>query len=321
MRKLLAALLAIFVTAALIPVIVIVLNAPTSPPAMISMAAPFRQMQIRDVPTPLHFKARDGASLQYYAYSAGSEQVAVLIHGSVDPGPSMHVLATTLRAVGITTYVLDVRGHGGSGLRGDIEYIGQIDDDLADFVGQLGPAKSGEHRTLVGFSAGAGFAVRFAGGPYGLLFDRYVFLAPILPGAATLRTNAGGWTNVAVPRIVSIAALNQIGIHWFDALNVVSYATSPQNTQGTPSYSYRLAMNFGAGRRHERYLRNIRRPATILVGSADEQVVADQFEPLVRGLGIDIPVVILPGLKHVDMILAPKALQAIGRLCGSSEAT
>jgi hypothetical protein len=81
------------------------------------------------------------------------------------------------------------------------------------FVAQLGPAKSGETRTLVGFSAGAGFTIRFAGGPYGSLFDRYVFLAPILPGAATWRPNAGGWVNIALPRLITIAYLGRVGIH------------------------------------------------------------------------------------------------------------
>ena len=223
----------------------------------------------------------------------------------------MHALAEALRAAGITAYVLDIRGHGGSGRRGDIGYIGQIDDDLADFVGQLGPAKSGESRTLVGFSAGAGFTIRFAGGRYGLLFDRYVFLSPILPGAPTLRPNAGGWTTIALPRIVTIAWLDRLGIHWFDAFPVISYAASPENTRGTASYSYRLAMNFGAGRQYETYLRNIRRPAVVLVGSADEQVVADQFEPLLQRLDVNIPVAIVPHMKHVDMIVTPAALQAV----------
>ena len=99
----------------------------------------------------------------------------------------------------MTVYVPDIRGHGGSGRRGDIDYIGQIDDDLVDFAAQLGPAKSGETRTLVGFSAGAGFTVRFAGGPHGLLFDRYVFLSPILPGSPTLRPRSGGWVSFSLP--------------------------------------------------------------------------------------------------------------------------
>jgi hypothetical protein len=44
-------------------------------------------------------------------------------------GTSMHALAKSLRAARITSYVLDVGGHGGSGRRGDIDFTGQIDDD------------------------------------------------------------------------------------------------------------------------------------------------------------------------------------------------
>src|ERR1035437_1246021 len=259
MYKLLVGMFGLLVVIAMIPVAVIAFNAPISPPAMASMGAALRRIN-PDLPTPRQFQARDGACLQYYAYPAGPDKVAVLVHGSAGPGTSMHALAESLRAAGVTAYVLDIRGHGGSGRHGDIDYIGQIDDDLADFVAQLGPARSGETRTLVGFSAGAGFTIRFAGGPYGLLFDRYVFLAPILPGAPTLRPNAGGWTNISLPRIITIASLDRLGIHWFDGFPVISYAVSPEVSRGmTASYSYRLSMNFGAGRAYETYLRNSRR--------------------------------------------------------------
>jgi non-heme chloroperoxidase len=313
-RRLLTGLALLLVVAAIIPVAVILLNAPTSPPPMASMAAPSRQTN-QDFPPPRQFRARDGANLQYYAYPAGSERIAVLIHGSAGPATSMHGLAESLRATGVTVYVPDIRGHGGSGRRGDIDYIGQIDDDLADFVGQLGAAKNDEIRTLVGFSAGAGFAIRFAGGPYGLLFDRYVLLSPTtLSGAPTSRPNAGGWVSVAVPRIVTIVWLNRLGIHWFDGFPVISYAISPAMAQSmTGSYSYRLATNFGAGRQYETYLRNIRRPAAVLVGDADEQVIADQFVPLFARLGANIPVTVVPHMKHSDMIRNPAAMQAIDR--------
>jgi pimeloyl-ACP methyl ester carboxylesterase len=233
----------------------------------------------------------------------------------------MHALAQSLRAAGVTAYALDIRGHGGSGRRGDIDYIGQIDDDLADFVAKLGPAKSGETRTLVGFSGGAGLAIRFAGGPYGLLFDRYVFLSPILPGSPALRPSAGGWTNISLPRIITIASLGRFGIHWFDGLSVISYAVSPADARVmTAGYSYRLAANFGAGPQHEAYLKNIRRPAAVLVGDADEQVVADQFAPLLQRLDVNIPVTLVPNMKHADMINKPEASQAIIRAISPAEA-
>jgi non-heme chloroperoxidase len=316
MHKLLFGLFGLLGVAVLIPVAIIALSAPMFPPAMVTSTRPIST----EFPSPRQFQARDGASLQYYAYPAQPDQVAVLVHGSAFPGTSMHALAESLRAAGVTTYVPDIRGHGGSGRRGDVDYIGQIDDDLADFVAQLGPAKSGATRTLVGFSAGAGFTIRFAGGPYGGLFDRYVFLSPILPGSPTLRPRSGGWANISLPRVVTITSLDRLGIHWFDGFPVLSYAVSPGLTQSvTASYSYRLMMNFGAGRDYENYLKNIHRPAAILVGDADEQEFADQFVPLMQRLGLNIPVTLVPNMKHGDMIAAPGALQVVVRTISQQE--
>ena len=311
MRKFLIGFFIVLLVVAAIPVGVILFDAPTSPLAMASMAT--TPQITSDFPVPRHFKARDGTSLQYYAYPADPDKVAILVHGSAGPGTSMHDLATALQAAGVTAYAPDIRGHGGSGRRGDIDYIAQLDDDLADFVGNLGQPKSGETRTLVGFSAGAGFSIRFAGGPYGALFDRYVLLSPTtLSNAPTLRPNAGGWINVAVPRIVVIAWLNRFGIHFFDGLPVISYAITPQMAKSmTANYSYRLLNNFGAGRQYEAYLRNMHRPAAIFVGDADEQVIADQYAPLLHHLGVNIPVTVVPGMKHTDMIHKAQAFRVI----------
>ena len=46
----------------------------------------------------------------------------------------IHALAEALAARGVETYAPDIRGHGASGTRGDIGYLGQLEDDLADFV-------------------------------------------------------------------------------------------------------------------------------------------------------------------------------------------
>ncbi len=319
LHKSLLGLIGLMAGVAIIPVAVIALDPPSSPPPMASMARTSAP-NVGDVPAPRQFQARDGTNLQYYAYPAEPDQVAVLVHGTAGPGTSMHALAESLRGAGVTTYVLDIRGHGGSGRRGDIDYIGQIDDDLVDFLSELGPARSGETRTLVGFSGGAGFAIRFAGGPAANMFDRYVFLSPILPGAPTSRPNAGGWVNIALPRLMTIAYLGRLGIHWFDGLPVISYAIPPEAARSmTASYSYRLMVNFGAGIGYDSYLRNIRRPAAILVGDADEQVVADQFVPLLQRLGVAIPVTIVPNMTHADMIGSPVALQAVARAISRQE--
>jgi hypothetical protein len=51
-------MLALLVVAAIIPVAVIALTAPRSPPAMASMAAPLRQISFQDFPAPRQFQAR-----------------------------------------------------------------------------------------------------------------------------------------------------------------------------------------------------------------------------------------------------------------------
>ena len=108
---------------------------------MASMAGPLSRVNFEDVPTPQRFQARDGARLQYYAYPAAQNKVAVLVHGSVGPGTGMHALANALRDAGVSTYVLDIRGHGGSGRRGDIDYIGQtMGERLSRVV--CGPSRS-----------------------------------------------------------------------------------------------------------------------------------------------------------------------------------
>jgi non-heme chloroperoxidase len=129
-----------------------------------------------------------------------------------------------------------------------------------------------------------------------------------------LRPSSGGWVNVSIPRVVTITSLDRLGIHWFDGVAVISYAVSPQlSAFVTSSYSYRLMANFGAGSQYETYLRTIRRPAAVSVGDMDEQERSDQFAPLFQRLGVDIPVTIVSGMRHADMIYAPAARQAVVR--------
>ena len=42
-------------------------------------------------------------------------------------------------------------------------------------------------------------------------------------------------------------------------------------------------------------------------------MVADQYAPLLQRLGVNIPVTLVPDMKHTDMIATPEALQAVVR--------
>jgi hypothetical protein len=57
----------------------------------------------------------------------------------------------------------------------------------------------------------------------------------------------------------------------------------------------------------------------VLVGDADEQEFADQFAPLMQRLGVNIPVTIVPNMKHGDMIASPGALPTVVRAIAAQE--
>jgi hypothetical protein len=103
MSKVLVGVLALLLIIAMMPVTVIALSAPSSPPAMAPLDGPLSRVNFEEVPTPQRFQARDGARLQYYAYPAAQDKVAVLVHGSVGPGNGMHALAKALRDGGVST--------------------------------------------------------------------------------------------------------------------------------------------------------------------------------------------------------------------------
>lgn len=178
-----------------------------------------RQIDLTGLPTLSRYTSRDGTPLAYRSYPGGDEQVAVLIHGSGTESSVMNALAKTLNVAGATVYAPDLRGHGSSGRRGDIDYIGQLDDDLADLIAAIRPDHPNSAITLIGFSGGGAFTIRIAGGPYGNLFNRFIVIDPAIVYPSPLaRPNAGGWATPYIPRIVALMALNKIGIHRFDGL-------------------------------------------------------------------------------------------------------
>jgi predicted alpha/beta-fold hydrolase len=123
-----------------------------------------RQIDLTELPALSRYTARDGTQLAYRVYPGNGEQEAVPIHGSGTESSVMNALAKTLQTAGATVYAPDLRGHGSSGRRGDIDYIGQLDDDLADLIATIRPELANAALTLIGFSGGGAFTIRIAGG-------------------------------------------------------------------------------------------------------------------------------------------------------------
>jgi alpha-beta hydrolase superfamily lysophospholipase len=262
-----------------------------------------------------HFSARDGTTLTYRHYPARGPvagPIAILVHGSSGSSPSVHALADALAAHGVETFAPDIRGHGGSGTRGDLGYSGQLEDDMADLVALVREKNPTAPITLLGHSAGGGFVLRVASSPIQNLFARTVLLAPYLGyDAPTNRPNSGGWASADIPRILGLIVLRKIGLDCCEALPTLAFAVPPNSAKVlVPAYSDRLMRNF-ATRGYKADLAAATRPLTLIAGADDELMVSEKYADAVHAVAPSVDVKLIDGANHMSLLSDPKAVSVI----------
>lgn len=293
----------------------IAFGGPAPLPPMQSVNDPFRAVDFTDLPAIERFPARDGTPLAYRKYGWSIEAgkgTVVLIHGSSSRSNSMHAMARGLSGAGYVVYVLDMRGHGESGKKGQIDYIGQLEDDIEDFILTLVPPRK---TFLVGFSAGGGFSLRFAAGARRGLFDGYVLLSPFLgQTASTYRPASGGWVSVGVVRLLALLALNRFGIKGLNHLPVTAYSLEPEASRIlTPRYSYSLAINFRPHHDYKADISSANLPMEVIVGEDDDQFHAESFASEFSTSSRRVPVTIVPDTTHMGLTLSRAAIEATSK--------
>jgi alpha-beta hydrolase superfamily lysophospholipase len=299
----------------------------TAPPKpLASIGDPFKAVDFSDLPALAEIPARHGGPIAFRHWDAATpgspERVVIAIHGSSASSSSLHPLAKALQAQGFTIYAPDIRGHGDTGTRGDIDYASQLDDDLADFLAAVKMRHPAAQLALMGFSSGGGFALHTAATPLGAAFARVVLLSPFLgPRAPTVRQDqTNTWAKAYVPRIIALAILDRLGIRAFQHLPVVVFAVLPEQAKFlSPSYSFLLARAFGT----EDYAADLRKakvPLAVLVGGSDELFDASRFAATIDAIRPDTPVVVVPGLDHIGLSLDPRAVPAIAATLRGDEA-
>jgi alpha-beta hydrolase superfamily lysophospholipase len=174
-------------------------------------------------------------------------------------------------------FALDIRGHGASGTKGHIGYIGQLESDMQAFVDVVKPVHPS---TLIGFSSGGGFVLRVAASDMQSAFDHYLLLSPFLgPDAPNYRPGSGGWVSVGVPRIVALMALNKVGIRCWNHLPVTRFALSEQARKFlTPEYDFNMAMNFSVHKDYQRDIHDAKGKVSVLAGDADEAFYTQELQ-------------------------------------------
>jgi non-heme chloroperoxidase len=287
-----------------------------TPQLLASLGAPFRSVDFSDLPAVQTLAVSNRSPIAYRAWlpSAAPSNpplVVIAIHGSSAQSASIHPLGKALNADGIAVYAPDIRGHGATGVRGDIDYASELDDDTADFAAMVRGKYPNAKLVLMGFSSGGGYALHIAATPLGKTFARTVLLSPMLGPFAPTYNQDQKYARPFLPRIVALVLLDHLGIHAFDHLTTLLLAIDPARGDILVGhYSWLLMRAFGTGD-YAADLRNAQTPLAVVVGEKDELFYADKFAPTIDAVRPGVPVTIVPGLSHTALTVDPSAVPAI----------
>jgi|CXWL01.1.fsa_nt_gi pimeloyl-ACP methyl ester carboxylesterase len=261
---------------------------------------------------PGRFRMRDDIELAAQVHGSDPATTILLVHGVLSSSFPLNSTAGLLHATtGARVVAIDLRGHGASGGRpGDVDHIGQYEDDLGEVVRQLRTEVPAGRVILAGHSMGGGIVLRYAERADSPAVDGYLLYAPYLGWEApttpkTSSSTGAEFLKIHLPRLLGLAALNAVGIESFNGLRVQFFNLPPE--MPLRSYSYRASVS-GAPDDYRRALAKIDRPLLVLVGEKDEAFVAEQYPAAIAGHG---QVTILSGATHNTALRAPEGLAVV----------
>jgi alpha-beta hydrolase superfamily lysophospholipase len=281
-----------------------------------SVAEAARSVDRSTMPPLERFAARDGTDIAYRHDPARGGvpvgKIAIVMHGSSGSSPAVSALADALAGRGVEIYAPDIRGHGGSGTRGDIAYLSQLENDFEDLVLQVRKAQPNEPITLLGHSAGGGFALRIASSSIHELFARAVLLAPYLGyDAPTNQPHSGGWASADIPRVLALQALRGLGITCCEALPTLTFAVPPNSEHIlAATYSYRLMRNF-ATRGYKADFAATTIPVTLFSGTDDELMLSDEYADAGHAVAPKVDVKLIDGVDPMGIVGSPTAVAVV----------
>jgi non-heme chloroperoxidase len=268
------------------------------------------------VPALKSYQTRDGTDQYYRYYESEADKIVILVHGSGYHSKYLTSLADYLSNEGVATvYTPDLRGHGpNTENRGDVDHIGQIEEDLNDFISIVVERHPESSIILGGHSSGGGTVIRMAGGSSRHeAVDGYLLIAPYIHhNAPTDTKEESNWANVNLQRMVGLSMLNQIGLTHMNHLDVISFnmPNDVRDNTETLTYSYRLQISMHPRNEYEQDIASMDKRVFVVIGREDETFQANQYEQ-VFNMNENAEVKVLEGVTHFGAVLDDKAHRII----------
>lgn len=265
----------------------------------------------------LHFTVRDNKRIFAYKFSANSNNTIILIHGVKSNGEKYNRTAGLLReSTKAEVIALDLRGHGKSdGKDGDVDYIDQYADDLADVIKIIRKQKPKGKIIIAGHSMGGGVALTYAMQKNKQNIDGYLLFAPLLghnspafQQTAPTETDGGEpFMKIHIARIIGLKMFNEIGDHSHDSLPVLFF-NLPENMPSR-KYTHRANMSM-APNDYKEGLESIQVPMLVLIGSTDEAFNAGVMKTTITEYS-KADVQIIEGVNHNEIRHNPQSFITI----------
>lgn len=235
-----------------------------------------------------YFTVRDHKRIFTYRFPNRSKNTILLIHGVASSAYLYNKTAGLLQeATQAEIYAIDLRGHGQSGGNsGDVDYINQYVDDLADIIKLIRKEKPDGKIIIAGHSMGGGVALRYAMEKQYEQPDGFLLFAPLIGhnSPAILQEPPAGnipkepFMKIHIERIIGLTMLNEIGSHHYDSLPVLFF--NLPETVPLRKYSYRANKSttpddYVAG------LKAVDKPMLVLAGTNDEAFSAEKLQKAV----------------------------------------
>lgn len=247
-----------------------------------------------------HVAGVGGVRLHYRAWELESPRAAVLVlHGLFEHSRRYRELAETLAGVGLSTYALDLRGHGASGGRkGYVRRFGQFLDDVDRFTDDVSAAlPAALPRFLLAHSMGGLIGIRYLEErdpelTGAVITSPWLALAESPPAwqRALLRTLARALPIVPIPSGMDADVLSH------DADRVADYRDDPVIYSTVTPRLLTEALDAGdaAVRRKDR----IDVPVLFVLAGDDRVVATDRALALARSLTGDVTIDVREGAYH-----------------------